>query len=121
MQKWIITAFATIGAIVSCGLGGAVIASALGYWELPIATFCAAFSGIYLIQIAAPQHGQRCGLALFILADALAWLFLKADYYPDRHAQMSQWNLPLLSSFAGGLLALLAGWAVKPEKTAPAP
>lgn len=37
MEGWVIVVFVAVGACVTCGLGGAVVADIVGIWSLPVA------------------------------------------------------------------------------------
>ena len=108
-SSWPIAAFAVLGAFISCGFGGGVVAELLGVWPLPTMGFCAAFAVVALAYLSAPKFNNLIAILIFLVGSLLAWLILKSIYHPEVSEQsVPQQNyLPFISTVAGGLAALL--------------
>lgn len=118
-RSWPIAAFAVLGAFVSCGFGGGVVAEALGVWPLPAMGFGAAFAVVALAYLSAPKFNNLIAILVFLSGSLLAWLMLKSIYHPEISEQLvPQHNYwPFISTLAGGLAALLICLAPWPRSS----
>ncbi len=117
-RSWPIAAFAVLGAFISCGLGGGVVAEILGVWPLPAMGFCAAFAVVALSYLSAPKFNHQITILIFLAGSLFAWLILKNIYHPEASEQLVPQNnyWPLISTVAGGFFALLICLAPWPRK-----
>ncbi len=118
-RSWPIAAFAVLGAFISCGFGGGVVAEILGVWPLPAMGFCAAFAVVALSYLSAPKFNHQITILIFLAGSLFAWLILKNIYHPEpsEHLvpQINYW--PLISTVAGGFSALLICLTPWPRKS----
>lgn len=108
MQRWVLAAFAVFGAFIACSFGGAVVASLVGLWDLPVAGFFAAFAVVAVTYLAAPARGRELAGVVFLAGCAAAWWLLEPSFYPESYASRAYQptHLPFLASLAGGAVAL---------------
>jgi hypothetical protein len=87
-----------------CGIGGAVIANVAGFWGLPTAGFCAAFSVVSVAYVSAPKFNNQVAIGVFVLGAIVAWFLLVPSYYPGNYDKSS--HAPILATILGGVIAL---------------
>jgi hypothetical protein len=108
VQRWAISAFAVVGAFMLCSFCGAGIARLLGFWDLPVIGFFAAFGVVSTSYLSAPNRNKQYAVVIFILGAILAWLLLGNAVYPEAYASNAYQGtkLPFLITFVGGILPL---------------
>lgn len=110
MSQWIIAFFSVAGAFFLCGIGGAFIASSFGFWELPVAGFCAAFSVVSTAYLSVPKFRNESCIIVFVVGTFAAWFILEPSYYPENYQELAYQpsHLPFISTIAGGIFGLIA-------------
>ena len=118
MSKWIICLFAVAGGFIACGIGGAVISSFLGLWELPTSGFCAAFAVVALSYVSAPAHNKAAAVISFAIGAVIAWKVLEPSFFPEAYEGLAYQKtyIPIVSTLTGGLLALAIIFVRFPSK-----
>jgi hypothetical protein len=109
VTQWVICIFSIIGAFVSCGIGGALLAGLFDVWELPIAGFCAAFAVVSMTYIAAPSNNRFFASFALVSGGVFAWLILEPSSYPESYEALAYQptHMPLVSTLLGGVIAYL--------------
>jgi hypothetical protein len=109
LRAWMLAPFTVAGGFLVAGVGGAMGASALGVWDLPVAGFAAALAVVVVASVAAPSHKLMFGVFCFLVGALIAWWALEGSYYPESHPTKAYlptfW--PLGSTLAGGVLGVI--------------
>lgn len=102
---------AVLVAFVASSIAGLFAADAIGLWEDPLAGFAAASTVVFVAFAMVPE--RKLAVATFILfwGAAMAWLLLDPpSSYPEsyRNRAYAPTYIPILSTYAGGVLAWVA-------------
>jgi hypothetical protein len=107
--RWLVALFAVFGAFVAAGVAGAMTAEQAGLWDIPGAGFCAAMAVVLVSYLAAPTHKMPFTIGVFLLGLVSAWLLLEPSSNPENYQNAYVGtHLPIVVTYAGGLLGLLA-------------
>ena len=101
--RWLIAPFAVVGGFVVGGGGGALFADAVGFNPDATGGASAAFAVVGMAYLVAPAKRLHCAIGVFVVGAYCAWKLLHPD--PDDSGQ-PQTYLPLVCTYAGGVLAL---------------
>jgi hypothetical protein len=105
LAPWLRAPFYVAGAFLFSGLLGATLGSVMGYWDTPIAGFCAAFA-VVLSSYAAVHRFKLTVSALALGTGALvAYWLLRNSYWPENFPNAYQPTLfPLWCTYGGGII-----------------
>ena len=110
LRAWMLAPFTVAGGFVVAGVGAAMLASAFGVWDLPVAGFAAALAVVLVAEVAAPSHKLAFSVLCFCVGAVVAWWALKGSYYPENHPTKAYlptyW--PLTATLFGGVIGVLA-------------
>lgn len=101
--SWLRAPVYVAGAFLVSGILGAVLAYTMGFWDTPIAGFCAAFAVVMTSCAAAPRF-KLTAAAVSLGAGALvAYWLLRNAYWPENYPNAYEPTLfPLWCTYGGG-------------------
>jgi hypothetical protein len=107
--QWIIALLAIAGAFFIAGIGGSTASNILGYWDLPVAGFCAAIAVVLTTYFAVPSRKFVLAICAFLAGALVAWRFLEPSWYPENFGKLAyqDTHLPLIATYAGGAIGLV--------------
>jgi hypothetical protein len=94
-----------MGAFLLSGILGAVLGSIMGYWDTPVAGFCAAFAVVLSTYAAVPRFKLAISALAFVTGALVAYWLLRDSYWPENFPNAYQPTLfPLWCTYGGGII-----------------
>lgn len=123
MWKWLRWALFVGGSFLVAGAAGGFAAWCLHLWLLPVAGFCAAAAVVVAGYLAAPAFKLPISGVVFVLGAVAAWVILEPSWLPESYGDRAYQptHLPVLATYCGGILGLLAAALFGNTRAGPKP
>lgn len=110
LLKWVLAVLAVVGGFTASGIAGSIATDALGFWSLPGAGCCAAFTVVVVAYISAPDSKFFAACTALVLGAIAAWLIVEPSWYPESYGERGAYqptHLPLITTYIGGIAGLI--------------